>query len=102
MVEQATWRCFIDYDARLYFVFDMAHDWLSATFLARWCFFFFRSRGGSSDKVKVCLLIVRAKKLKCCMSQQRPCGYQGRTKQHLARRAIAKSKRREPLTKTLG
>ena len=35
MVEQATWRCFIDYYARLYFVFDMAYDWLYATFLAR-------------------------------------------------------------------
>ena len=38
MVEQATWRCFIDYDARFYFVFDMAHDWLYATLLACWCF----------------------------------------------------------------
>ena len=38
MVEQATWRCFIDYNTRMYFVFDMAHNWLYATLLAHWCF----------------------------------------------------------------
>ena len=65
MVEQATRRCFIDYDARLCSVFEMAHDWLYATFLARWCFS--RSGRSSSDKVKVCLLLVLAKKLQCCM-----------------------------------